>query len=395
VTEVQDRYDDEQGGKFYEHPFRTNPHTGDRRFISVTTVTDSLDKSSLKYWAAKGSSRDAMMRLPELVKAAMYKPCGDTYKKDGSACRRCIECAVHHLSSWHLKESKRRADEGSRTHDVVKWWSEHGEIRPHDEVIAPYVARFEQWVADFGVTPLDYEICETRVINPPEGYAGTLDGQIHLYRRTAAAVDFIDRIRPGADRVTVDIDIKTREKEGKQLYVEMPVQLAGYHHAPLLWLPDNSEVPKPLGDGGAILQLRPDGYHFEPVVVDEATYQAFLSFLAGKRWQMLHGAASIRVDSFPRRHIEEAPREVTEPSEPVGTAGSTPAVKKATKAAKKATPAKKAAPAKAQPQAAGPADDGFASAPASRVANATLDNIARTGSARGPGRVLADDEIPF
>src|SRR6185295_9854254 len=178
-----------------------------------------------------------------------------------------------------------------------------------------------------------------------------------------------------ADRVTVDIDIKTREKEGKQLYVEMPVQLAGYHHAPLLWLPDNSEVPKPLGDGGAILQLRPDGYHFEPVVVDEATYQAFLSFLAGKRWQMLHGAASIRVDSFPRRRIEEAPREVTEPSEPVGTAGSTPAVKKA-------------APAKAQPQAAGPADDGFASAPASRVANATLDNIARTGSARGPGRVL-------
>jgi hypothetical protein len=65
----------------------------------------------------------------------------------------CRLCVQKWIADRHVRETARRADEGTRVHDVAEWWSYHGEIKDHDADIAPYVKSFQEFVADYGVTP--------------------------------------------------------------------------------------------------------------------------------------------------------------------------------------------------------------------------------------------------
>jgi hypothetical protein len=41
------------------------------------------------------------------------------------------------IADRHLRETARRADEGTRVHDVAEWWSFHGEIKDHEPTSPP------------------------------------------------------------------------------------------------------------------------------------------------------------------------------------------------------------------------------------------------------------------
>jgi hypothetical protein len=199
-------------------------------------------------------------------------------------------------------------------HDVAEWWSYHGEIKDHDIDIAPYVATFQNFVAEYGLTPNDVLMAEALVVHRDISAAGTTDGIIRFHAdRTEAAAKLISRLLAhngtmigwkGVQqrKLTADllIDYKTREGGGPQFYPENALQLAGYRHFPVVRL-KNSDVerPMPATDGGAIVQLRPDGFSVRPMVCDRDTYErGFLRALGLYEWLIEDGPASISSRSF-------------------------------------------------------------------------------------------------
>jgi hypothetical protein len=124
-----------------------------QRLMSVTTAFNAIAKRGLVPWAGKLAAEQAFADLPTLVAASRRKPCERTRNRcqhDPDAtcelcpCRVCRSACTKWIADRHLRETARRADEGTRVHDVAEWWSFHGEIKDHDEPdIAPYVKSFQ------------------------------------------------------------------------------------------------------------------------------------------------------------------------------------------------------------------------------------------------------------
>jgi hypothetical protein len=373
MAEPATRHDDDAGGKYYLHPFRVGDDGQPVRYLSVTTALNVLHKGGLIYWASKGSARRAMENLPKLTVAAFVEPCGNTYKRDDtgpngpSRCGECYDCTVRWVELWHHGKSEERKREGSAIHDVIEQWTYHGTVDPTMAAlepqlrasIEPYIAQFLTYVEDYGLRPESWQACEMTVYHHGHRYAGTLDGIVRFEPVTEKSARLCARISGNAKPGPVDVvwDGKSREGEGKALYPEHTLQLAPYRFATHV-LPKVGVVqerPMPPTQGAVIFQPRPDGYTCEPVQADAYALTAFIAALDVYRWMAERGEKSIQVGTFPT---------------PDGFEWSgTPAPKPAKKAAKRA-PAKKAT---------------------SRVGNATLDAIARTGSSDK----LPDETIPF
>ncbi len=210
-------------------------------------------------------------------------------------------------------------------HDVIEWWSKTGQIRyePSEhlyeqdgvtkqvtwEQVRPYVDRFLEWVADFGITPVDFIVCEATVWHHDDGWAGTLDGILRIRPITAKSAKLCARIHAsngrGADRaaepVCLVLDNKSRENDGKAFYPEYALQSGGaYRHGQTMTTKLGVlEIEMPHTDGAVILQLRPDGWNFEPVASGQREYRAFLDALNLFRWSADHGDASVQVGTFP------------------------------------------------------------------------------------------------
>lgn len=416
MAEPAQRRTADDGGRFYEHPTRTSLTGEPVRYISVTTALDVLSKEALLFWATKLSAGRAMGNLPKLIAAARREPCGDTFKRDGSRCGECSACVQRWVETYHLGEKTRRAREGSAVHDVIEWWSKTGEIHYDPsahlyeqdgvtkqvtrETIQPYLDRFQEWAADFGIVPASFRVCEATVWHHDDLWAGTLDGVLHIEPRTAKAAKLCARIHAANGRtgaalngpVTVIHDNKTRENPGKAFYIDYALQVGGaYRHAqtitPKLGM---IEAEMMRTDGAVVLQLRPDGYSFEPVASGQREYQAFLAALRLCDWVTNYGDASVQVGTFPvpagweYRPPGEHVREVTADGDPVEPPKK--AARKRAAPAKKAQPAKKAAPTT-------PAAPATPTPEAGRVPSATLDSM-RTAQRR-PGAELSDDDIPF
>jgi hypothetical protein len=302
MAEPQFRRDTEDGkGKYYDHPLRTDENGQSMRYDSVTTALGVKEKSSLKFWAAKLAARRASENLPKLLRAARIDPCGRTWNRTGpERCDQCVTCTQRWVELFHVGESERRRREGSATHDFIEHWSYHGELpkdlAPDQE---PYAKSFLLWVADYGITPDSFLARELTVYNHTHLYAGTLDMVLRIEPITAKAARFCARLGKPDEAVKVIGDNKSREGEDKQLYEEQPLQVTAYRRGETM-LPKGSavEFAMPPTDGAAILQPRPDGYTFEPVLSDEPEFQAFLHALGLYRWSQARGALSIQVQAF-------------------------------------------------------------------------------------------------
>lgn len=312
-------------------PFHSVEESGDgrwyiidgQRLMSVTTALNALGKRGLILWASGLTAEQAFADLPTLIDAARRPLCENTWSRcrhEGTdtcgrcPCRVCRLCTQRWLADRHERESGRRADEGTRVHDVAEWWSYHGEIKDHDADIAPYVKSFQEYVEDYGITPDDVLLAEALLVHREIGSAGQTDGVTRYHaERTEPAAKLVSRVfthsglpvswkQAAKQKLTVDLlgDYKTREDDEPKFYPENALQLAGYRHFPVIRV-KNSDEEEPMipTDGGVIVQLRPNGYSVRPVVCDQGTYErGFLPALNLYRWLTEEGPAAISSRTF-------------------------------------------------------------------------------------------------
>jgi hypothetical protein len=425
VAEPAQRRTDEDGGKFYEHPTRLDSAGAPAQYDSVTSALSIYEKDGLKWWAAKLAARRAADNLPKLLVAQRIEDCGRAWARtEPYRCGQCVACVQRWVELFHVGESSRRRREGSVLHDVLEYrvlrdgWPDQdalekivsaqngqedgaGEVHYITlDVIEPYVAALRQWWDDFGLTTQVVQAAEMTVWNHSYRYAGTLDlvATIHPVNKQAAKLCARlcphDPYRPA----TVLVDLKTREGEGKQLYDEHSLQLTAYRHAETCTpkFGTGEERPMLTTHGAMVLQVRPDGYTFEPVLSELSELHAFLGLLTTYRWKQRRGPASIAVGSFPVPagwvwDPGAKPAPWTDGADAAAPAEPPPPAKKTTRARK--APAKKAAE---QPPASPPAPEpGAHPGGAPRMASATLDSLATSTRGAGVRRELRDEDIPF
>lgn len=320
--------DEQSGARWY---FEPDGNGGELRLLSVTTAFQSIAKFGLDKWMTLFTANAAFDELPAVIASSRRKPCERTNHKCGDrhdyvtctekGCGECRACVAAWLSDRHRVHAARRADEGSRTHDVIEWWSLHGEYKPFDDDIAPYVNAFRALVAEYGLTPESFIVCEATCINLDDEYAGTTDGILRIVAGvTPAATDLVARIlrhngeyahlkTPDAIRrhvvkdgrfVDVIVDWKTREGEGPTFYSTQALQVTGYRRCPVIRIKGSEHLTEmPRTDGGVVGQLRPDGATLRPAVTDDASYAAFLSALRLSVWLTELGGKAMGVNSFP------------------------------------------------------------------------------------------------
>lgn len=307
----------------------------EERFLSVTSALKVINKEGLLRWATALSADAALDELPRLVRATRTLECGHTFNRCSHdpqvtcidcPCQQCASCVRRYLANRHYYESRRRAEEGIAVHDVAEWWALHdGELPESDPDVAPYVASFQAWLADYALTPDSWLMAEGTVINRAEQYAGTLDGILTIAAdaspaaaKLAARILGVPLSQTAGNTVTVIVDFKTREKNQARLYVEHALQLAAYRNAAVVRIKgaDQEEVALPDVDGAIVVQLRPDGYLCQPVVADELTYTAFLAVAAYARWMHEYGTAAISPRAFPIPVEPELTRPHQDPSPP-------------------------------------------------------------------------------
>lgn len=245
-------------------------------------------------------------------------------------------------------------------------------------------------------------MAEATVINRQYGYAGTLDAIVTIRAdRTELAAQFVGRVlgipasQTAGKAARTLVDTKSREKEEAKLYPEHALQQAGYRNGEVVRLRDGREIPLPRTDGAAILQVRPDGYLFQPVVTDDSTFGAFLSVLAFAKWHLGSATASVSSRSFP---LPKEPK--PEPKAQAAKAAIDPATVIVCERPRRA-PAKKAAPRKTV-KAATPEPEALIPAPPARPLKAVAAEQSATlrSMVRMPeGSVHPDspygDEVPF
>ncbi len=252
----------ETGSRWYIHPV-----TGER-FVSVTTILQSVAQEALPYWAAKVTAEHALNNLPLLVKAARRRGCD---QKGDERCGLCLDCVALELRRTPDRERDAAADRGSRIHHVADQHTLTGEVIGHDDDIAAQVKQYLAFKKQFKPT---FDASEMTVINRTYGYAGTLDAILRLGWCPPKYADLIG--------VPVVADVKS----GKSCYAEYALQLAPYKRGEAVLMPDGTEQPMPpTGDIGLLLHVRPDNYWVRPVDIGETTFAAFLAVLDLWRWQ--------------------------------------------------------------------------------------------------------------
>jgi hypothetical protein len=299
-----------EDGRFYIFNEGTDR---EERFRSVTAPLGRWDKDGLVAWSGTLAAKAALENLPTLVRALLTPECGRSYstckdhdwqvKCELCRCEKCPPCVVRFLRDRHVAESSRRSDEGGRVHAVISHWSKTGFWMPVDEDIKVYVDAIQRFIADHNLKPEDWEMAEATVINREYGYAGTLDAIVHFRReQSQASADLLDRLtKDGQERrehALGMVDYKSREKAERAIFLDMPLQLAGYRFAPVLRLADGTELPMPQVDFAAIIQIRPDLAQMCLVLAEEPEFAAFLNLLGADQWALKRGKEAIAANTF-------------------------------------------------------------------------------------------------
>ncbi len=330
----------ESGERWYVLP---DGNGGEHRLLSVTTAFRAIAKIGLNKWMTQFTADAAFEELPTIITSSRVKPCGRSFHKcrdhdwttcTDRPCGTCRACVSLWLSTRHEAHAKRRADEGTRTHDVIEWWSLHDEIKPHDDDIAPYVATFLAFVAEYGLKPDSFIMCEFTGVNLVDRYAGTSDGLVRVEAAaTPAAAKLVARVLRAAGEyqnlktsaaiqkavvcdnrsVVLIVDWKTREKDTAAFYPEHALQLTGYRRCPIARIKNTDvDVPMPATDGALIVQLRPDGAGVRLAVTDDRAYAGFLHALGLYLWLAECGGRAMAVNSFPLGRKDADPEDAAD-----------------------------------------------------------------------------------
>src|SRR6266545_3174436 len=243
-----------------------------REYPSVTAIiSGGVPKPFLPRWAAKVAAEYAIGNLDHL----RLLPAGQ---------------AIREVKQAPFTKRDVAADLGDLIHAAVE---AHATGRPRPdlpEAAAGYLAGFDRFVAQRNP---GFLLAERTVYSRRYGYAGTFD--------LLATV-------PGVGVVLLDV------KTGNRVYPEVCLQLAAYAAGDFIGDPDGTtERPLPTIHAGAVLHLRPGGYHLLPIPISRAVLEAFLAALAVFRF-----STDLAPTLLPRAD-DELPGHAREPVVPLTT----------------------------------------------------------------------------
>src|SRR5690349_18750637 len=98
-----------------------------QRLMSVTTAFNAIAKRGLIPWAAGLAAEAAFADLPMLNAASRRQLCDNAWSRcrheqgescEKCPCRVCRLCVQKWIADRHQRETARRADEGTRVHDI-------------------------------------------------------------------------------------------------------------------------------------------------------------------------------------------------------------------------------------------------------------------------------------
>ena len=212
------------------------------RYTSVTTILGVLSKSHLIKWSAKMAAEYAVENWGELT---------DVMIRGGKKTE-----VIDRIKGASARYTEEASNTGSMVHGALE---RHIKGEKPGDVIMTHLGYFKKFEDEWKP---EYLACEATVYNKTEGYAGTFD--------------FIALI----NGVRTIVDIKT----GKSVYPEVALQLAAYANGEFIGR-DHTEFPMLDVEHGAVLHLRPNGYKFIPVRIDQEVWTAFRYVKEAFRWQ--------------------------------------------------------------------------------------------------------------
>ena len=221
-------------------------------YWSVTTLLQAVPKPALTGWAAREAAEFAVANVRQIN--ALVR------KKEERA-------AVDLVKNAPWRSRDKAANLGTSVHAAVEALILDKPMPEWDDDVAPFMAHFDRFVADWNVT---FTASEATVYSRSEKYAGTFD--------FAATIPRLADLGYAGPRALGDL------KTGKGVYAEVALQLAAYAHADFIGLPNGDEVPVPEVDCGVVLHLRPEGYRLIPVRIDDEVFLSFKYVREVFRW---------------------------------------------------------------------------------------------------------------
>jgi hypothetical protein len=217
---------------------------GDDVYASVTTILGVLNKPALPRWAANAAAKfavDNQNTIAQLIEQGQWRAAVDLIKG----------------APWRQRD--KAAEVGTLVHHMIDNLHTGIEVEIPAEALQQ-VTHFVNWVEHFKPKIL---VSEGTIFNRVYDYAGTLDIVAHI------------------DGLNWLIDIKS----GKGVYPEYAMQVAAYSRGEFIGHEDGSEQVMPIIDKGAVLHIRPEGYHFVPVNIGKEVFDSFLYCRELFRWQ--------------------------------------------------------------------------------------------------------------
>jgi hypothetical protein len=243
------------GKRQYLHPLTAE------RFTSVTTALTIIAKPALAEWYGKQASIYAVENLTRVRHAATRPLCNGTY------CGECLTCLMYEIQTAGTRARDAAGDRGTRFHHVAEQYAITGEVIGHDPDIAGHVRQFQRFVAMHQVT---FKVSEVTVLNREHQYGGTLDGVL-----TCGWM-------PPMYRHLVGVPLIFDYKTSNHIYAPVALQLAAYHRAETVLLPDGSELPMPMmgSEYGLSIQVKASGFWVRACPLSDQVYDKFLRALA-------------------------------------------------------------------------------------------------------------------
>lgn len=234
-----------QDSRFYLHPDDA------RKVPGVTSVVGMLPKPFLVGWAAKETAEFAVRNL------GAVKSLVDNGVQDA---------AVNMLKDARWATTRGSARLGDAAHEAFERMA-HGEDgalvlseSEDPDALEPFVRYFGEFLDEYQP---EFLFMEETVWSDAHLYAGSFD---------ALAVIQGERVW---------IDNKTTRSG---VHTEVALQLSAYANADFILRGDGSKVPLPKAEAGACLLVRPYGWSFQPVRIDEAVFDVFLKLRAVFDW---------------------------------------------------------------------------------------------------------------
>lgn len=240
----------EAGARVYEHPL------SGKVVPSITAVCGMLDKSALKFWAARQCAEYADANWPELTTAPN-------------------RFELIRNAPWRTAD--KAADAGNIVHGWIDLYVKNG-YRPSQGVLDQNSITTRRMWASFmrfvDVYQPQFTDAEFTVWSDTHDYAGTMDWSAKI----------------GSWLVLGDT------KTGKGTYPEVGLQVSAGAFADYIIEPDGSTRPLPQYDRFAVLHVRPMFAKLQPLHLIPECFEAFKHARGLKHWKD-HVANSVIIDS--------------------------------------------------------------------------------------------------